>query len=130
MKQLTYWQKMEPHFKTNTPPPNFETIKKLIKQSTQQKFSQEAIASCNKTQRQNKKNKPRNHAVANFRPNTGHDHLAAHLRHIKISDHNRCTICKLENTIIDKDHLLVCPKLDHTSSELPKLYWDARRLIE
>jgi hypothetical protein len=24
----------------------------------------------------------------------------------------------------------VCPKLDHTSNELPKLYWDARRLME
>jgi len=24
----------------------------------------------------------------------------------------------------------VCPKLDHTSKELPKLYWDARRLME
>jgi len=31
---------------------------------------------------------------------------------------------------MDKDHLLVCPKLDHTSKELSKLYWDARRLME
>jgi len=29
---------------------------------------------------------------------------------------------------MDKDHHLVCPKLDHTSKELPKLYSDARRL--
>jgi hypothetical protein len=34
------------------------------------------------------------------------------------------------NTKMYKDHLLVCPKLDHTSNELPKLYWDARRLME
>jgi hypothetical protein len=69
-------------------------------------------------------------AVANFWLNTGHDCLAAHLHHIKIFNHNYCTICKLENTIIDKNYLLVCPKLDHTSNELPKLYWDARRPME
>jgi hypothetical protein len=94
-------------------------------------------ASSNKTQWQNikstwknNKNKPRNHAVANFQLNTGHDCLAAHLHHIKIFNHNYCTICQLVNTIMDKDHLLECPKLDHTSNELPKLYWDARRLME
>ena len=31
---------------------------------------------------------------------------------------------------MDKDHLLVCPKLDHTSKELRKLYWETRRLME
>jgi len=40
-----------------------------------------------------------------------------------------CAICKLKNTSMDKDHL-VCTKLDHTSKELSKLYWDARRLME
>jgi hypothetical protein len=79
---------------------------------------------------ENNKNKPRKQAVANFRLNTGHDYLAAHLLRIKISNHNYCTILKLKNTIMDKDHLLVGPKLDHTSNELPKLYWDARRLTE
>jgi len=68
--------------------------------------------------------------VANFQLNTGHNCLAAHLHCIKIVSYNYCTICKLKNTIIDKDHLLVCPKLDHISKELPKLYWDARRLME
>jgi len=34
-------------------PPNFETIKRLIKQKTQEKFSQEANASSSKTQWQN-----------------------------------------------------------------------------
>ena len=106
------------------------------KQKTQEKFSQEAIASSNKTQWQNIKttweggNKPRKQAVANFPLNTGHDCLAAHLHYIKIFSYNYSTICKLKNTIMDKDHLLVCPKLDHTSKELPKLYWDARRLME
>jgi hypothetical protein len=47
-----------------------------------------------------------------------------------IQYNNYCTICKLKNTTMDKDHLLVCPKLDHTSKELLKLYWDARRLME
>jgi hypothetical protein len=84
-KQLTYWQKKEPHLCVT--PPNFETIKRLIKQKTQQKFSQEAIASSNKTQWQNmkstwenNKNEPRNHAITNFWLNTGHDCLAAHLQ--------------------------------------------------
>jgi len=83
-----------------------------------------------KTTWENNKNKPRKQAVANFRLNTGHDCLAAHLHRIKILSHNYCTTCKLKNTTMDKDHLLVCPKLDHTSKELSKLYWDARRLME
>ena len=153
--------------KNKQTPLNFETIKRLIKQKTQEKFSQEAIASCRKTQWQNinplnaklnpichllallgahpilhisrvrvkstwedNKNKPRKQAVANFRLNTGHDCIAAHLNRIKIFSHNYCTICNMKNTTMDKDHLLVCTKLDHTSKELSKLYWDARRLME
>ena len=107
------------------------------KTKTQEKFSQEAIASSNKTQWknikttwENNKNKPRKQAVANFQLNTGHDCLEAHLHHIKIFSHNYCKICKLKNTTMDKDHLLVCPKVDHTSKDLPKLYWDARGLME
>jgi hypothetical protein len=109
----------------------------LLNYILEDKFSQKAIASSNKTQWQNikstwenNKNKSRKQAVANFWLNTGHDRLAAHLHRIKIFNHYYCTICKLKNTIMDKDHLLVCPKLDHTSKELPKLYWDARRLME
>jgi hypothetical protein len=78
---------------------------------------------------ENNENKPSKQAVANFRLNTDHDWLAAHLHRI-IFNHNYFSICKLKNTIMDNDHLLVCPKLDHTSNELPKLYWDARRLME
>jgi hypothetical protein len=48
----------------------------------------------------------------------------------KSSTTTTAQICKLENAAMDKDHLFVCPKLDHTSSELPKLYWGARRLME
>jgi hypothetical protein len=74
--------------------------------------------------------KPGNHAVTNFCLNTGHDCHAAHLQGIKIYNHNHCTICKQENTVMEKDHLLVYPKLDHTSNELPKFHWDAKRLME
>jgi phosphoribosyl-AMP cyclohydrolase len=118
-------------------PLNFETIKRLIQQKTQEKFSQEATASSSKTHWQNikstwenNKNKPRKQAVAHFRLNTDHDCLAAHLHPIKIFSHIPCTICKIKNTIMDKVHLLLCPKLDHTFQELSKLYWDARRLME
>jgi len=62
--------------------------------------------------------------------NTGHDCLAAHLHRIKIFSYNYCTICKLKNTTMDKDYLPVYPELDHTSKELPKLYWDTRKLME
>ena len=109
----------------------------LIKQKTQEKFSQKAIALSSKTQWQNikftwedNKNKPRKQAVANFSLNTGQNCLAVHLCHIKIFSHNYCTICNLKNTTMDSDHLVVCTKLDHTSKELSKLYWDARRLME
>jgi len=79
---------------------------------------------------ENNKNKPRKQAVALFRLNTGHDCLAAHLCLIKVLSYNHCSICKQKNTIMDKVHLLLCPKLDQTSKELSKLYWDARRLME
>jgi len=118
-------------------PPNYETIKRLIKRKTQETFFQEATASSRDTQWHNikstwehNKNKPRRQAVANFRLNTGHDCLTAHLYRIKISSHNYCTTCKQKNTIMDKEHLLECPKLDNTARDLPKLYWDARRLME
>ena len=103
-------------------PLNFETIKTPTKQKTQEKFYQETTALFNTTQWQNikitlenSKNKPRKQAFANFQLNTGHDCLAAHLHRTKIFSYNYCTMCKLKNTLMDKDHLLVCPKLDHTS---------------
>jgi len=115
----------------------YETVKRVIKRKTQKKFLQEATASSRETQWHNikstcehNKNKPRRQAVTNFRLKTGHDCLAAHLYRIKISSHNYCTICKQKNTIMDKEHLLKCPKLDNTARNLPTLYWDARRLME
>jgi len=73
-KQLTYWQKEKGTTLQNKQTPlNFETIKRLIKQKTQEKFSQEAIATSSKAQWQNikttwenNKNKLRKQAVANF----------------------------------------------------------------
>jgi len=79
---------------------------------------------------ENNKNKHRKQAVANFRLNTGHDSLTAHHHPIKTLSHNYCTIRKLKNTSMDKDHLLECPKLHHNYNELAKLYWDGRRLME
>jgi len=83
-------------------PLNFETIKRLIKQRTQKKFSQEAIASSNKTQWQNikttwenNKNKPRKQAVANFRLNTGHDCLSVRLHRIEIFSYNNIYLLQL-----------------------------------
>ena len=118
-------------------PLNFETIKRRIKEKTQKQFLQDGTASSRETQWhnikftwENNKNKPRRQAVANFRLNTGHDCLAAHLHRIKIFSHKHCTICKQKNSTMDKEHLLKCPKLANTARELPKLYWDARRLME
>ena len=137
MKQPTYWPKKGTTLLSKHTTLNFETIKRLIKQKTQEKFFQEAITLSSKTQWQNikstwenNKNKPRKQAVALFWLNTGHDCLAAHLYRIKVLSYNHCSICKQKNTIMDKVHLLLCPKLDQTSKELSKLYWDARRLME
>jgi NADH pyrophosphatase NudC (nudix superfamily) len=113
--------------------PNFETIRRLIKQKTQEKFSQEAIASSNKTQWQNIKTKWENNRKEAVQTSSStqattvsqYNSIAS-----KTFNHNYCTICKHNNTVMDKDHLLVCPKLNHTCKELPKLYWDARKLIE
>jgi hypothetical protein len=44
--------------------------------------------------------------------------------------HKQFPVLLHKNIIMDKAHLLLCPKLDQTSKELPKLYWDARRLME
>jgi len=116
MKQLTYWQKKGTTLQNKRSSPNFETVKRLIKKKTQEKFSLGAIASSSKTQWknmkstwENNKNKHRKQAVANFRLNTGHDCLTAHHHPIKILSHNYCTIRKLKNTSMDKDHLLECP---------------------
>jgi hypothetical protein len=116
---------------------NFRTVKRLIKQKTEEKFLKEATTLSSKTPRQNNKstwehnnNKPRKQALVLFRLNTGHYCLAAHLYRIKFLSYNHCSVCKQKNTIMDKAHLLLCPKLDQTSKELSKLYWDARRPME
>ena len=73
--------------------------------------------------------KPRKEAVANFRLKTGHECLAAHLRKNGIYESSECTICKMPNSTIDKEHLLCCPKLDTDQQLLKntmKLYWDVQ----
>ena len=116
------------------------TIKRLVKNKTQEMFTNEAsLASSGKRWKNigntwdKNKNIPRNQAVANFRLNTGHDCLAEHLHRIKIYKSHHCTICKQLNTVMNRDHLLVCSGLDHSYQEtgnLPRLYWDARRQME
>ena len=66
------------------------TIKRLVKNKTQEMFTNEAsLASSGKRWKNigntwdKNKNIPRNQAVANFRLNTGHDCLAEHLHRIK-----------------------------------------------
>jgi len=44
MKQPTYWQKKATTLQNKQTPLNSETVKRLIKQKTQEIFSQEAIA--------------------------------------------------------------------------------------
>jgi hypothetical protein len=78
------------------------------------------------------KGKPRKEAVANFRLKTGHECLAVHLRKIGIYESNKCTVCQMQNSTVDEEHLLFCPKLD-TEQQVPKNtikhYWDARVMI-
>jgi hypothetical protein len=109
--------------------PNFETIKRLIKQKNKKnsprKPSPHPTRHSDKTSKLHGKRtkiNPENKqslTSGSIQATT----LTAHLRCIKIFNHNYCTICKLKNTIMDKVHLLVCPQLNHTSNELPKLYW-------
>ena len=79
---------------------------------------------------ENNKNKPRKQAVALFRQTqvttvSQHTFIA-----LKFSVITTAQYEKQKNTIMDKFHLLLCPKPDQTSKELSKLYWDARRLME
>jgi hypothetical protein len=47
---LTYWQKKGTTLQNKQTSLNFETIKRLMKQKTQEKFSQKAIIASSKTQ--------------------------------------------------------------------------------
>jgi hypothetical protein len=68
--------------------------------------------------------------VARFRLKTGHDCLAAH--NIKVYSSDECTLCRIQGTSMNADHLLNCRKLDssaQTAGDIAKLYWDARFLM-
>jgi hypothetical protein len=76
--------------------------------------------------------KPRKKAVANFRLQTGHDCLTAHLREIGMYESSECTICQMPDSAIDKEHVVYCHKLDTMQQVLKKtikLYWDARVMM-
>jgi hypothetical protein len=61
-----------------------------------------------------------------------HDCLATHLHKIKVYSSDKCTLCRIQGTSINADHLLNCGKLDssaQTVGDIAKLYWDARFLM-
>jgi hypothetical protein len=63
---------------------------------------------------------------------TGHDCLAAHLHKIKVYSSDECTLCKIQGTSMNADHLLNRRKLDslaQTAGNIAKLYWAARFLM-
>jgi ribonuclease HI len=79
---------------------------------------------------------PRAAAVANFRLNTGHDLLGAHLHRFGIIDSDICNLCNTD--IQDRAHLFSCAKLQQEIDLLPPnmsrlereshLYWLARHM--
>jgi hypothetical protein len=74
---------------------------------------------------------PQKEAVARFRIKTGHDCLATHLHKIKVYSSDECTLCRIQGTSMNADHLN-CRKLDssaQTAGDIAKLYWDARFLM-
>jgi hypothetical protein len=75
---------------------------------------------------------PRKEAVARFRLKTGHDCLATHVHKIKVYSTDECTLCMIQGTAMNADHLLNCRKLNssaQTAGDIAELYWDARFLM-
>ena len=116
---------------------NFESMKRIIKRKTQNKFlehTQQIIKGkkwkgIRELWDQNK-NKPRREAVATFRLATGHDCLAAHLQRISILPSANCTICQQEDSVMNDAHLPQCPVLNPDKMKnIVQLYWEARRLM-
>jgi ribonuclease HI len=85
-----------------------------------------------------RKNMPRATAVANFRLNTGHDLLGAHLSRFNIIGSNICSLCKTHPQ--DRAHLFKCAALQSEFDMLPpnmtreekesRLYWLARHMAQ
>jgi hypothetical protein len=68
-------------------------------------------------------------AVAKFRLMLGHDCLAHHLHKIGIYQPSRCGLCNNPDDVMDSEHLLHCPTLNHEAQQtkdLVSLYWEAR----
>jgi hypothetical protein len=62
----------------------------------------------------------------------GHDCLATHRHKIKVYSSDECTLCRIQGTSMNTDHLLNCRKLDssaQTAGDIAKLYLDARFLM-
>jgi hypothetical protein len=74
---------------------------------------------------------PQKEAVARFRLKTEHDCLVAHLHKIKVYSSDKCTLCRMQGTAMNADHLN-SRKLDssaRTAGNIAKLYWDVRFLM-
>jgi hypothetical protein len=75
------------------------------------------------------KSKGRKEAVAKFRLMSGHDCFAHHLHNIGIYQTSRCVLCNNPDNVMDSEHLLHCPTLNHEAQQtkdLVSLYWEAR----
>jgi hypothetical protein len=75
------------------------------------------------------KSKGHKEAVANFRLMSGHDFLAHHLHKIGIYQTSRCVLCNNPDDVMDGEHLLHCPILNHEAQQtkdLVSLYCEAR----
>jgi hypothetical protein len=60
---------------------------------------------------------------------SGHDCLAHNLHKIGIYRTSRCILCSNPDNVMDSEHLLHCPTLNHEAQQtkdLVSLYWEAR----
>jgi hypothetical protein len=75
------------------------------------------------------KSKGRKEAVEKFRLVSGHDSLAHHLHKIGIYQTSRCVLCNNPDDVMDSEHLLHYPTINHEAQQtkyLVNLYWEAR----
>jgi hypothetical protein len=63
---------------------------------------------------------PRKEAVARFRLKTRHECLATHLHKIKVYSSEECTLCRIQGTSMNADHLLNCRIVQHKQLVTPQ----------
>jgi hypothetical protein len=67
------------------------------------------------------KSKGRKDDVAKFRPMSGHDCLTHHLHKIGIYQTSRLVLCNNPDNVMDSEHLLHCPTLNHEAQQTKDL---------